>query len=478
MKVGFNTHTKQLQRWFRLKSRYKIAIASLLVSLTLIACNLYPSDRSSITSTTVSLDPLPLQVWWDKGFSLEEDEALNKIIHNWEQKRGVKVQLFLQPPDDLLSKAQRAIQAGNPPDVLYSDLGSGTLFPRYAWEGKLLDLSNVIEPLKNSYPQSVLDTVYLYNNVDQKRSYYAIPIQQSTIHIFYWRDLLKQAGISEIPQEWDAFWQIWETAQTQLRKTKGQNIYGLGLSMSVGSADTNFLFEQMLEAFDVQLLDAQGQLLVNDPKLRQNLVNLLSWYAQHFKQGTIPPDAVQWLSPDNNIQLLNRAVLMTPNATLSIPVSQRQNNDTYFNQLGTLEFPNKPTGEPMRHLTSIRQAIIFKASKQPELAKEFLKYLTEPETLAEFLKQSGGRYFPVMSSVWQDPFWQDPKDPHISAATKTLLEKPTRAFYTSTNPAYSQVQENYVWGKVLNRVVMDGVSPEQATTEAIAQIQEIFAQWQ
>ncbi|MDI9635293.1 ABC transporter substrate-binding protein [Oscillatoria amoena NRMC-F 0135] len=478
MKVKFQTFPRLPKLRSRYKRWLKMAIAIVLVSLSAIACNL----RSSPTVSSVSNQPtseLPtLQVWWDKGFNQDEDEALNRIIKNWEAQSGVKVQLFLQTPDDLLSKAQRAIQAGTPPDVLYSDLGSGTLFPRFAWEGKLLDLSDIIEPQKALYPQSVLDAVHLYNNVEKKRSYYAIPIQQSSIHIFYWRDLLQQAGITTIPEDWQGFWQVWETAKTQLRNTQNLDIEALGLTLSVGSADTNFLFEQMLEAFDVELLDAQGQVLANDPKLRQNLANLLTWYAQHYRQGAIAPDAIEWLSPDNNIHLLNRTVLMTPNATLSIPGSQRQNREIYLNQLGTVDFPKKPSGEPMRHLTSVRQVIVFKNARQSELAKDFLRYISQPETLAEFLKQSGGRYFPVLSPVWKDPFWQDRADPHISAVTKTLLEKPTRTFYTAINPAYSQVQEDYVWGKALHRVIVEGVSPEQAAAEAIARIQEIFAQWQ
>ncbi|MEH2170128.1 MAG: hypothetical protein V7K41_26460 [Nostoc sp.] len=45
------------------------------------------------------------------------------------------------------------------------------------------------------------------------------------------------------------------------------------------------------------------------------------------------------------------------------------------------------------------------------------------------------------------------------------------------NPAYSVVLEENIWGKALNRIIVDKISPEQATDEAIKQIKQIFAQW-
>lgn len=42
--------------------------------------------------------------------------------------------------------------------------------------------------------------------------------------------------------------------------------------MSVGALDTYEIFEQILEAYDVQILDSKGQLRVDDPKARQGIV--------------------------------------------------------------------------------------------------------------------------------------------------------------------------------------------------------------
>ncbi len=104
------------------------------------------------------------------------------------------------------------------------------LSPVLAWQGKLADVSDVIEPVKNLYIPSALVAVNLYNKVENKRSFYAVPIKQNSIHIFYRRDLLTAAGLSDkdIPNDWEGFWNFWKQAQDKLRQQGNENIYGIG----------------------------------------------------------------------------------------------------------------------------------------------------------------------------------------------------------------------------------------------------------
>jgi multiple sugar transport system substrate-binding protein len=143
-----------------------------------------------------------------------------------------------------------------------------------------------------------------------------------------------------------------------------------------------------------------------------------------------------------------------------------------------LEFPPKPDGKPMPYLVTVQQVILLADSDKQEAAKDFLGYLIRPEINGKFLKNAGGRHSPVLNSVWKDPFWTDKRDPHISLATHTLREEPQRVYYTFQNPAYSIVLKENVWGQALQKVLVNGVKSEKAADEAIAQIKQIFAQWQ
>jgi multiple sugar transport system substrate-binding protein len=459
---------------------YSVSVG-LIISLIITAC--MPelgSNSSSGSSPTASLPRRTdkLTIWWDKGYILEEDEVLRQVIRNWEKQSGQQIKLDLITSDELPMKAQRALQAGHSPDIMMSQGAEQSLNPRLAWQGQLADVSDVINPIKSLYPANVLKSGYFYNKVGDRHSYYAVPLNQVTSQIFYWRDLVQKAGKREtdIPQDWDGFWQFWKQVQDTLRKKHDLKIYGLGLPMMARARDTYETFEPILEAYDAQILDEGGELQVDDPKVRRKIIHALDWYTQFYKQGYVPPEAINWLNPDNNRSLLNRQVVMTPNNSLSIPAAVKDDPDLYNHKLGTIGYPNKPNGQPMRYIVLVRQAVIFKTSKHQAQAKSFLRYLLQPEVSDSYLK-AAGRSLPILIPVWKDPFWTNPADPHRSTVAKNLLRHQSRLYSYAQNPAYSKVSEQRVWGTAVSRIVVDKRSPEQAADEAIAEIKRIFEAW-
>lgn len=460
--------------------RYSYLIIAIAFAWLSIACSpvSQPTPKNINQSTSNTKE---LIIWWEQGFNLEEDEAIRTVIDNWQKQTGNRVKLSFFTNDELTAKTERAVAAGHPPDVMMNQKAENILLPRLAWQGKLESVADIIEPVQASYNDHIIRSVIYYNAQEKQSDYYAVPVYQTTILIYYWQKLLASIGLSylDIPNDWNGFWQFWQEAQTKLKTQQKQNIYGLGFSLSADKIadDTHFLFEQILEAHDVALFDAEGKLQIETPPVRQKLIQCLAWYAQLYRQGYIPPDAVQWSNVDNNSSLLNRVVLMTPNATLSIPATVRQDQDTYYNKLGVSEFPDKPSGQPMRYLVSVRQAVIFQDSLHKYLAKDFLRYFIQPEVTANYLKASGNRNQPVQNTVWSDSFWQDSQDPYIAMMTKVLTTGDTRLSYVIDNPAYSQVLAENIWGQALTAVTLNRVSPEVAANQAIKKIKEIFARW-
>ena len=354
-----------------------------------------------------------------------------------------------------------------------------TLNPILAWSGDLTDVTDIIEPIKESFDRGALETAYYYNNVAKKRSYYAVPIHRAALHIYYWKDLLEKTGRSDgdIPQDWHGFWQFWLDVGTDLKNQHQQDIFPIGLPMSVEAGDTYQAFEHVLEAYNVKLLDSEGNLLVDKPQVRQGIINCLDWYSRFYRQGYVPKDAVDWTNADNNRSFLNREILMTTNATMSIPAALSQDPDAYQNKLGIVELPNKPNGETMRHIFLVEQAVIFNDAEHPQLAKEFLAYLIKPEIINDFLKESK-RHSPVHTSSYQDPYWNNPQNPHTAQVTKTLTQSKIRPIYPANSPAYSIVLKENIWGQSLGKIVLEGITPEQAADEAITRIKQIFAEWE
>ena len=456
----------------KLFSYFALAIATILL---VVACG---SD-TQLKNDEVSRSPNEanvLQIWWDKGYIIQEDEEIEKIVNDWQKISNHKARLKFYSADEITQKTRRAIQAGNTPDILFS---SRAEYPLLAWQGKLADVSDVVKPVEQEYTNSSRKAAYLFNNLEQKRSYYAVPLHQGTIHIFYWKNLLEQVNrhSEDIPRSWDRFWQFWQTIQTQLQQQQ-QDIYALGIPFSQKASDTYYLFEQILEAYNVAMFDAEGNIHVGDANVRQGIVDCLKWYANFYQQGYVPPQSLTWLDPDNNRSFLNLKVLMTPNPTLSIATAlDGEEDNSPLNNLGTMDFPNKPDGDPIAHLVSIRQAVVLAKSKNQAIAKDFLAFLIQPKVIGNYLKSAGGRYLPAIKTARQDSFWTDPQNPHVATATKTLTTGQTKLFYSAQYPAYSLVLEQNVWGQALNSIVVDKVSPEQAADKAIAQIKDIFTAW-
>lgn len=463
---------------FRIQKNWKYPIAlAIAIILIAVACSnqtkLDPDPRQVPLSESTELN-----IWWEKGYNLEEDEAISKIANDWQNKTGNQVKLNFFTSDKFIAKARRANEAGNLPDLIMIPQGDRLIYPELAWENKLVDVTELIEPIEDDYPQHVLEAITYRNAVQARPSYYTVPLGQVAVFIFYWQDLLATVGLNadDIPQDWDGFWRFWQQAQIQLKQQDG-DLYALGLPLSGNDSvnDTYFLFEQILEAYDVALFDRQGTLQIDRPQVRQGIIDCLNWYAQMYRQGYIPPDATQWTDTDNNLSLLNRLVLMTPNTTLSIPATVMSDRDVYYEKLGISQFPHKPNGEPLRPLVSVRQAAIFKDSARQSLAKDFLSYLIQPQIAIDYFKASNSRTYPVRKSICSTPFWQNTEDPYLQAS-KVLSTKSPRLFYTVNRPAYSQVLAENIWGKALTKVTRDSLKPERAADEAIARIREIFTE--
>jgi len=459
------------------------------MALTLVTCASNSTLNINMSSNVSNLDPDPqvLNVWWSQGFLPEENEFVIQLLKAWEQETGKKAKLSLISESNIIGEVKKAIAVGRTPDFLFNFGGDFDLFPVLAWRNQLADVSSIIQTKQKDYTPNALEAVRYYNNVTKKRSYYAIPIAQQGFHVHYWSDLLKTSGLDPqaIPQDWHQFWQFWQKAQLNLRQKGVNGIYGMGISMSTSGNDNFWAVEHFLEAYDLQLVDTDGNLKLDDPKVKPAIAAALKELSDFYRAGVIPPSALTWNDADNNVSMLSRESMMTVNPSLSIPLTQNQpkniyntnSRDRYFHKMVTIPLPRKINQKPMRSLVSVKQAVMFEASQNKEACRSFINYLLRTENLNKFLKDtSKGRIYPVMQSLIADPFWHDPTDPHKSSVAKQF-QNPTRPFAMVYNAAYAQVAIEHLWGKAINSIIKDNVSPEQAAATTIKNIKKIFTEW-
>lgn len=177
-----------------------------------------------------------LTVWWVKGFYKSEDDALLEAIRKFEAKSGIKVELSQYAVQDMIPKTVAALDSGTPPDVAYADVYDFQVTGKWAFEGRLEDLSSVLTPIAGRFAPNTLETTHLYNDRAKNRAYYAFPIKQQTMHVEYWIDMLEQAGFkeSDVPKTWKEYWAFWcDKVQPGYRRASGKRGYGIGQPMGV-----------------------------------------------------------------------------------------------------------------------------------------------------------------------------------------------------------------------------------------------------
>lgn len=428
-----------------------------------------------------------LTVWWVKGFYKSEDDALFTAIKKYEDKTGVKVELSQYPVQDMIPKTVAALDSGNPPDVAYADVYDFQVAGKWAFDGKLEDISSVIEPMKDEFAPNTISTTYLWNDKDQKRAYYAFPLKQQTMHIQYWIDMLEQAGFTaaDIPTEWDAYWSFWcDKVQPGIRKATGERVYATGFPMGVDSSDSFYSFLTFMDAYNVKLVDDDGKLLVDDPKVKEGLIGALKSYTDPYLNGCVPQSATSWKDPDNNVAFHNKTIVLTHNATISIAAKwlDDSNNATltdeqraqakknYDELIATAGFPNKPDGSPVQYRAAVKVGVIFTDSKNKDRAKEFVAFMLEDENLTPYVEGSLGRWFPVTTKAQKSAFWD--QDKHRKSV-RDQFANGTVTFEFTKNYKFTILNNENVWAKAMNRIVNDKVSVEQAVDELIARIKEV-----
>ncbi len=428
-----------------------------------------------------------LTVWWAKGFYKSEDDALLVAIKKFEQKTGVQVELSQYPVQDTIPKTAAALDAGTVPDFAYSDVYDFQTTGKWAFDGKLEDVSDVVAPLKDKFAPNTLETTYLYSDKTKKHAYYAVPMKQQTMHIQYWIDMLNKAGFkeSDIPKTWKDYWAFWcDKVQPGYRKATGQRVYGIGQPMGVDSSDSFFSFLTFADAYNVKLVDDEGKLLVDDPKVKQGLMGALKDYTDPYTKGCSPPSSTSWKDPDNNVAFHNKTTVMTHNATISIaakwlddynneslPADQRaQAKKAYEELIATAGFPNKPDGSPMKYRAAIKTSVIFADSKNKKRAKEFMAFMLQEENITPYVEGSLGRWFPVTKAGQQRSFWQ--QDKHRRAVYNQFMAG-TVTFEFTKNYKFTILNNENVWAKAMNRVVNEKVPLDKAVDEMIARIKAV-----
>jgi multiple sugar transport system substrate-binding protein len=418
------------------------------------------------------------EVWWAQGFVPEEDAAIKKVVADYQKASGNTIELSIMPFAPQRQKIVSAVTSGVVPD--YFGNNPNEIISLFAWEDKLVDVTDVVDTQREEYTETALLNSYCYNNVTKRRIYYGVPLTGVALPNHIWKPLVERAGytMEDLPRTWDAFYDFFKEVQTKLRAQGVRNVYGLGLQVTTNGVDPSFLFNYFLIAYGGQgIVTKDGKLHLNDPKVREAAIKAMTYPATAYKDGFVPPGAINWNDADDNNAFHAKQIVMDLDGTISTEVavlSQGKKGD--YDDIVTMGLALSNDGKPVPSHGLNGCGLIPKGAKNVAVAKDFLKYFIQPQVNNEWLKTGLGRNVPCMPKVVKDdPWWF--ADPHRTAYVNQAVLGPTLPQFWAFNPAYAQVQNEHVWSTGWMDIIQGGMTPQAAAEKAFKRVEEIFAKY-
>jgi multiple sugar transport system substrate-binding protein len=401
---------------------------------------------------------------------------MKKIIADYEKASGNTIDYSIVPYAPHRQKVISAMTSGEVPDLFPAN--PAEVVALFAWQGKLIDVSDIVESQKEQYNDTALLSAQCYNNQTKQRSFYGVPTTGATFIFHVWKSLVETAGykLADTPKTWDAFWDFFKPVQDKLRAQGKRGVYGIGMQISANGVDPNALFNNFLIAYGgADIVTKDGRLHLDDAKVKEAVVKSLSYPAKTYKEGYVPPGAINWNDADDNNAFHSKQIVMDLDGTISTEVAMFADKEAY-DDIVTMGLPLSNDGKPIPSQLTVVDFVIPKGAKNVDVAKDFLRYFIQPEINNERLKVGLGRNVPVTPAVVKaDTWWL--ADPHRKAYTEQSVFGPTLPAYWAFNPAYAEVQNTHVWSAAWADIMRGGMTPEAAADKAYKQIEAIFAKY-
>ncbi len=339
---------------------------------------------------------------WSQFVPADWDTYL-KNVKKFEDKYQIEVRVDKEGWEDVRPKAAVAANTGAGPDIILSTNDDANLYPE-----KLVDVTDVCTYLGNKlggfYP--VCDP---YLRPDGKK-WIGVPLGVAGVCMVYRQSAVKAAGFDTFPKDTDGF----------LKLCKALKEKGTPPAFALGNAtgDANTWCQWIVWAHGGKLVDASNKVVIDSPETLKALEYVKELYP------TFAPGTLAWLDPNNNKAFLDSQIFLTNNG-ISIYYAAKNSQDPKIKEMAAdiyhANMPVGPVGKPTEFQLFFNQ-MIFKYTKYPRAAKEFLRFMMEPEQMDPWVEASIGYVTPALRHYEKNPIWTvDPKHTPYRDSMKNML---------------------------------------------------------
>ena len=283
--------------------------------------------------------------------------------------------------------------------------------------------------------------------------------------------------MADIPKTWDAYYDFFKEVQKKLRAQGARHLYAIGFQLNSTGNDSNALFNNFLNAYGGRgLVTKDGKLHLDDPQVREAVIKALNYPTTAYKEGFVPPGAINWNDADDNNAFHAKPIVMDLDGSISTEVAIIGNRQEY-DDIVTMGLPLSNDGKPVPSPVGSLCGLIPKGAKNVAVAKDFLKYLIQPQVDNEY-SENRSRPQSAGDAGRSSRTTRGGSPTRIARPTqsRSCSARPCRASVTF-NPAYAQVQNEHVWAVAWADIMKGGMTPQAAAEKAFKRVEEIFAKY-
>ena len=325
-----------------------------------------------------------------KPFVQGDEEQWTANTRKFTEQTGIRVLLDTVNLADIRAKAHLAASVGAGPDLLVGGGDDAQLYP-----DKCLDLTELADYLGNKYG-GWYDTCRYNCKLDDH--WLALGLAFYPSCVVYRESMVKAAGFSDIPRDLPGFLRL-----CQALKTRGTPV---GLTLGNAQGDANTWCHWLIWTHGARLADEENRVAINSKETIAALEYAQALYA------TFIPGTLSWLDPSNNKAFLAGAISLTYNPISIYYVANTSSDPAMKAIAADIQHAHLPIGPIGRRTeyAGFSSIVIFRYTKYPNAAREYLRFMFEREQYEAWEKASSGYVCQTLRSYESNPVWtSDPK---------------------------------------------------------------------
>src|SRR6202171_6431937 len=293
-----------------------------------------------------------------KRFVQGDEDMWAENTKKFTQATGIEVRVDAEGWEDVRPKAAVAANVGSGPDIIISTMEDAHQYPE-----KLVDVSDVANYLGSKYG-GWYEMAKAYGMHDKK--WVAIMMGAAGNALVYRESALKAAGFESFPKDMSGFLKV-----CQALTAKGTPA---GFALGNATGDSSWT-HWLVWAHGGKLVDAKNNVVINSPET----IAALEYSKQLYE--TFIPGTLSWLDPNNNKAFLDGQLSLTANGISVYYAAKTSKDEKLIEMTKDIQHAYFPVGldGKARELNLVFPMMIFKYSKYPNAAKEYLRFMMEKE---------------------------------------------------------------------------------------------------